>query len=165
MPDDRKLPNFNRQPMLWLAAAFAVGILAASLINLDLRGSIGVCAVFAAIAAIFRERHIASYIVLIAFAAAGAVSVQFEKLGLSSDRIRVLYDNGTIRSNDPVEVEGVLIGRPEPSIDGVFLNLRAEKIAYKGNALSSSGNVRLFLPQTNPDQSSDDFKSQISDLK
>lgn len=152
--------NFNRNPMLWLAASFAVGILAASLVNIDLRGLLAACAVVAAIAAIARKYQIASYAVLFAFAAAGAASFQIEKFSVSPDRLRILYDNGTIRSGDPIEIEGVLTERPEPSIDGVFLDLRAEHIVYQRDRREVSGHVRLFLPR-----SESDFKSEISDLK
>jgi len=146
MPEDRKLPNFNRQPMLWLAASFAAGILAASIANIDLRALLASCAFLAVAAIIFRKQYFASYLIIIAFAAAGAASTQIEKLSIAPDRIRVLYDNGTIRSGDPVEVEGILLGRPEPSIDGVFLNLRSEKVTYRGREQTVLGNVRLFLP-------------------
>ena len=103
MPEARTRPNFNRYPMLWLAAAFAAGILAANLTNIDLSGPLAVCAVFAILAVIFRGQHFASILMLIAFIGAGAASVQIEKLSITPDRLRVLYDNGTIRSGDPVE--------------------------------------------------------------
>ena len=102
--------------MLWLAAAFAAGILAASQINIDLALLLAACAVFAAAAAMLRKHHYASYTILIGFAAVGASSIQVEKQSVTADRFRVLYDSGAIRSGDPVEIEGVLMGGPEPSI-------------------------------------------------
>src|SRR5580765_330248 len=151
MPEDRKLPKLNSYPMLWLAASFAAGILAGSIANIDLRVSVAACAFFAIVAAIFRKHYFASYLIIIAFAAAGTASIQIEKLSVAPDRLRVLYDNGTIRSGDPVEIEGVLLGRPEPSMGGVFLNLRSEKIIYRGREQSVTGNVRLFLPMNEPE--------------
>lgn len=165
MPEDRKTPNFDRNPMLWLAIAFAVGILAASVINIDLRVSAAALAVFAILAVIFRGQHFATYLVLIVFAAAGMASLHVENLSIRADRIRILYDNGTIRSGDPVDVEGVLSGRPEPSIDGVFLNLKADKLSYRGSERTVSGNVRLFLPKTDRLDSENDSKFEITDLK
>lgn len=165
MPEASTRPNFNRYPMLWLAAAFAAGILAANFINIDLRVSLAACAVFAILAVIFRNQRFAAILILAAFAAAGVASASVEKLSILPDRLRVLYDNGTIRSGDPFEVEGVLMGRPEPSIDGAFLNLRTENLTYHGISRDVSGNVRLFLPQTESDNAENDFKSPISDLK
>ena len=165
MPEDRKPPNFNRNPMLWLAAAFAAGILAGGLVNSDLRVLLPMCAVLAALTAILRNHTAASYAILFAFAAAGAVSIQIERISVAPDRIRVLYDSGAIRSGDPVEIEGVLTGRPEPSIDGVFLNLRSEAIKHRGSDRQVSGNVRLFLPQPESRNTESDVKFDVSDLK
>ncbi len=165
MPEKPARPNFNRCPMLWLGISFAAGILAASLVNIELTVSLAFCAFVAITAIAFRKQYFASYLILIAFVVAGAASIQIEKLSVVPDRLRVLYDAGTIKSGDPVEVEGVLMGSPEPSIDGVFLNLRSEKITYHGSERSVLGNVRLFLPQTYDNANKTNLKSQISDLK
>ena len=151
--------------MLWLGIAFAVGILAANLINIDLRVSAASVVVLAIFAVFLRGKHFASYLVLMAFAAAGMASLQVEKLSIGADRIRLLYDNGTIRSGDPVEVEGVLSGRPELSADGVFLSLRTEKISHRGTERKVSGKVRLFLPENERAAAENNFKFEISDLK
>lgn len=164
MPDDRKTPNFNRQPMLWLGIAFAAGILAASLINIDLGASFAEVVVFAIFACFLRGKPFATHLVLMAFAAAGMASLQVENLSIAADRIRVLYDNGTIHSGDPVEIEGVLSGRPELSADGVFLSLRAEKISHHGIERKVSGNVRLFLPESET-AAENKFTFEISDLR
>lgn len=164
MPEDRKSPNFNRQPMLWLGIAFAIGILAANLLNIDLSVSLAAVVVFAIFAVFLRGKPFATYLVLLAFAAAGMSSLQLEKLSIAADRVQVLYDNGTIRSGDPVEVEGVLDGRPELSADGAFLELRTEKLSYRGFERKVSGSVRLFLPKSEAAAEAD-FKSEISDLR
>jgi competence protein ComEC len=62
-----------------------------------------------------------------------------------------LYDHDIIHSGDPVEVEGVLLGRPEPSIDGVLLNLRSEKIKFHGEERQVFGNVHLYLAANEAD--------------
>ena len=135
MPEARTPPNFNRYPMLWLAAAFAAGILAASFTNIDLRLSLAGCAVFAIARLHLSQTSVSHRFVMLDRLRQRPEQhrCQIEQQSVAPDRIRVLYDNGTIRSGDPVEVEGVLLGRPEPSIDGVFLNLRADKITYHGN--------------------------------
>ncbi|MEO6655843.1 MAG: ComEC/Rec2 family competence protein [Pyrinomonadaceae bacterium] len=165
MPEDRQRPNFNRNPMFWLAASFAAGILAANFTSFRPSFSLAAAAVFAIFAAILRQRQIATFLVLAAFICAGATSLQFESGNISANRLRVLYDNGTIRSGDPVEVEGILSGGPELSVDGVFLNLRSEKITYRGTEMIISGNIRLLLPRSDEADSANDFKYQISDLK
>jgi len=148
MPALPTSPDFNRSPILWLSVSFACGILFASLINIDLRLTILNCAIFAISAIVLRRQNLATFLILIAFASAGAVSFEVEKLSISPDRIRVLYDNETVRSGDSVEVEGVLLGRPEPSIDGLFLTLRTEKLVYQGTSRDVSGSIRLFLPES-----------------
>ena len=163
MPEDRKSPNFNRNPMLWLAMAFSAGILAQDVFDFELVRAIGISVVLALAAFVFRSRSIATTLILISFATAGFASALIEKLSVSSDRIKTLYDNGTIRSGDPIEVDGVLLGSPEPSADSVLLNLRAEKLNYRGRELNVSGNVRLFLRVAKNVESN--LKSEISDLK
>ncbi len=99
---------------------------------------------------------------------AGFASATIESRSVADNRVRVLYDNGTIRSGDPVEVEGILLGRPEPSFDGVFLTLRVEGLRYRGVDHNVSGRVRLFMPDTAKAETSaaiTDLRSQISDLK
>lgn len=151
MADKKERPNFSRYPMFWLAAAFSLGILAANIANFDAKLLLAISAILAVLALIFQKQQIATYLILAAFSAVGSLFVVMETSGIAPDRIRVLYDNGTIKSGDPVEIEGVLLGRPEPSIDGVFLNLRSENIRYRSDELSASGNVRLFLPRSNDD--------------
>ncbi|MEP6787756.1 MAG: ComEC/Rec2 family competence protein, partial [Acidobacteriota bacterium] len=166
MPQDRKPPNFNRYPMLWLAACFALGILLANYISLgEIIFPVISAISFSALALVLRKYRLSTLFIGIAFVSAGALSLQFEvKRNEAPGRLKVLYDNGTIRSGDPVEVEGVLLGRPEPSIDGVFLNLRSEKITSRGREQAVSGNVRLFLPVKEPGPEAD-LQLDISDLK
>jgi len=151
--------------MLWIAVCFATGILAAYLIPTDLRLSVSVSALSAILAFILRGNMLAPVLVAAAFFAAGSASFQAELQSVGTDRIKVLYDNGSIPSGSPVEIEAVMLGRPEPSADGEFLTLRIESLSYRGSVRKVSGNVRLFLPQGDQVNSEDNFKSQISDLK
>src|SRR5436189_1025959 len=104
--------------MLLMAACFAGGILTAQFAATDTRASFLACITFALLALIFRKTGIATVLIAIAFAAAGAASLQAELNSVRPNRLKVLYDNGSIKSGSPVEVEGVLLGRPEPSVDG-----------------------------------------------
>jgi len=162
MSEDRPRPNFNRYPMLWLFAAFAVGILTTKVGTVEINLLFVAGATLAILALIFRTQGFATIFMLAAFSSAGAISTIIETR-LSPDRLRVLYDDGTIHSSDPVEIEGVLLGRPEPAVDGAVLNIKSEKITHRGNELNVSGNVRLFLPIRN--ETSSKFKFEISDLK
>ncbi len=153
MSEDRPRPNFNRYPMSLLAACVALGILTGNyVLSSEMLLPVGLAATFAAVALILHKYGLSTVFVAVAFVCAGFVSFQYEVLrNNSSNRVKVLYDNGTIRSGDPVEVEGVLLGRPEPSIDGVFLNLRSSKAKYHGEEHPVSGNVRLFLEANESD--------------
>jgi len=156
-------PSFSRSPMLWLSGSFAVGILAGSAVEYGLVG-LSVLALAAGLAGfVLRKYSAATYLVLVAFAAAGALSMAVEKHSVSPDRIRVLYDTGVIRSGEAVEMEGVLTTRPEPAPQGSFLTLRSEGLVHRGVQREVSGNVRIFVPTS--DTQSPDSKFEISDLK
>jgi len=145
--------------MFFLAVCFAAGVLSAKLTTADLRAALAVCVAAAIFALIFRGARSAVVFVAILFASAGAVSFWAEKAAERPDRLKLLYDNGTIRSGSPVEVEGVLLGRPEPSVEGAFLTFRADGLTEKGSGRPVTGNVRLFVPVQ------DDAVTPISDLK
>lgn len=163
MSEQDPSPSFSRMPILWLAGAFAIGILAASAAEDGVVG-LGVLALTAALAAfVLRNYSAATYLALAAFAAAGALSAAVEKRSVSPDRIRVLYDTGVIRSGDPVEIEGVLASRPEPAPQGSFLTIRSERLVYQGAQREVSGNVRIFVPTS--DTQPPDSEFEISDAK
>ncbi len=158
MTETARRTSFSRYPMVFIGLCFAAGILTAQTGAIDSRISIAVCIASALLALILRKTDIATALVAIAFAAAGALSQQVEVQSVRADRLKILYDMGVIKSGSPVEVEGVLLGRPEPSVDGEFLTLRAETLRYRGNDRTVSGNVRLFVPVK-------ENKFQISNLK
>lgn len=145
MPHDRKPQFYNRYPMLWLAAGFASGVAAADFLNVDLRLSFTACILFAFASFIFRGHRFGSILILLAFASAGIAGAVAEKSSVAPDRLKILYDNSTLRSGDPVEIEGVLLGRPEPSADGAVLSLSTKKLTIRGQQIDVSGNVRLYL--------------------
>lgn len=161
MPAEQKAPNFNRNPMLWLAVAFAVGIAAAHFSNVNVAAAMMLTVLLAAAAALsarspgfsrlFTEEGrlkagLRTLFILAAFAFAGAASFEIETTGIADNRIRVLYDGGSITSGDPVEVEGVLAASPEAAAEGYFITVRTETITHRGQAREASGNVRLFVP-------------------
>ncbi len=156
-------PSFNRHPLLWLAVCFAVGILFAKFIAVNFVGVLIAAAAFLTLAFAFRTKAIATIFISLAFVSTGAVLFQCEVKQNTESRLKTLYDTGTIRSGSPVEIEGVLLGRPEPSADGSFLTLKSKAIRYRGNDRIVSGSVRIFMPQ--PESEISNFKSEISNLK
>lgn len=165
MPSSPTSTHFNRYPVFWLAIAFAAGILASSAADVIVGITLPATVVLATAAIWLRKQSVAAYFIVGAFVAAGSASAAIEKHFLRDDRIRELYDGGTIGSGEPIEVEGVLLGRPEPSRDGAFLTLRTVKITSHGTARAASGTVRLFLPVTAVERAEDGPEFDISDLK
>jgi competence protein ComEC len=111
--------------------------------------------------------------VCLAFAAVGAglwdAEVRREN---APERIRVLYDSAALVSGAPVEIEGIVTGSPERSIDGDFLTLRSERLSVQGEERSVDGDVRVFVPRLPADAAqslkfaiSDPRSGQISNLK
>ncbi len=160
MPDGPPT-KFSRYPMLWLAIAFAAGIMLAPPAGTGVNVYLAAALVLAVAGMLLRERQlVASLLILVAFAAAGSASALIEKQNIAPDRISVIYDSGAIPSGEPVEVEGVLLGRPEPAVEGAFLEINTKRLTYRGNERSASGRVRLFLPLGTDEKS----RSEISDL-
>lgn len=180
MSETADRPRFNRLPMLWLAMFFAAGILTTQFVQIDITAALTIAAVAAMLAVLSPNRNYSTVFILIAFAAAGALTARAEKISVADDRVKVIYDSGTIASGEPVELEGVMRGGAEPAVGGEFLELRAVAITYRGIERKASGNVRLFLPDPAdvgssdaelatsdavPSQAASDLKSEIADLK
>ena len=140
--------SFSRHPMLLLSVCFAAGILAAEAVSADASVTLAICVAGAVGAIAFKAESAATALIAVAFIAAGVLALLSEQASVRDDRIKVIYDNGTVVSGSAVEVEGVLAGRPEPSFEGEFLNLRAEKLRYRGEEHDVSGNVRVFMPSS-----------------
>ena len=171
--------------MLYLAVCFAAGILIAGRIPPGLDAA-AIGTILLALAALFYRKHFAGTVfVMGAFAAAGAFAFAAANGAVRADRVKLLYDSGTVASGSPVEVEGILAGRPEPSIDGELLTLRVENLTARRAEYAATGNVRVFVPMPDTgsgrssgpssseaplgsrssDPDSPNFKSQISDLR
>jgi competence protein ComEC len=137
-------PPFTPHPLMLLALCFAAGIVAARLPGLTLVPSIAFCAA-ASILALFcfvRQRSMyATLFLVLAFFSAGAMLTVAEKRSVNG--LERLFDEGVIASGDPVEIEGVLAGAPEPAPDGFYLTLRVEKIRFKETERQAVGLVRL----------------------
>ena len=138
--------NFSHYPFLWLCVCFCVGILSANFFAFDWKISLCFCLVFALLTIIFINRKFAAIYLFVAFGFLGAFVFQIENENILANRLRKIYDEKVIESGEPVEIEGVLQGRPELSVNGFFFKLKAEKIIYKGLIRDASGVAKFFAP-------------------
>ena len=153
----RSTPNskFSMFPLLWAAIAFALGILLAQLSGIDWRIWMGVALVFGLDASIGRKRRFVDHVLLASVVIAGAAIHQFQIWNVEDNRIKRTYDEGRIASGTPVEIEGRLIGLPEPAYDGTFIRVAASKLIAKRVDQTASGIVRMFVPLDRPEQQAD----------
>ena len=138
--------NFTFYPLLWLAVCFASGIIAANFLNFGWRVFFTISLFFAVLTAIFLKQKFALVFLFLAFFAVGGLYFQIENQTIAKNRVKKLYDENQINSGDPIEIEGVLQGKPELAAGGFFLELKTERAIYKGAEMKISGKVRLFAP-------------------
>ncbi|MDI1241577.1 MAG: ComEC/Rec2 family competence protein, partial [bacterium] len=147
--------KFSMYPLLWAAIAFGVGIVSAHVGGVDWIIWLGSGLFFGGIALAVRGNRIGRYLALLTVLFAGAFIHQFQISNVAEDRIKRIYDEGRIASSTPIEVEGKLIGRPEPAFEGAFLSLQVEQLTSKKVQQPASGAVRMFVPLDGPEQQSD----------
>lgn len=142
-------PDFLPHPLAVLAASFALGIIVARFtglpINLLLAGS-GACSLAAVYSFIRRRAGMISWLLALAFFCMGAALFVLEKSGQTAGRLARLYDEGAIKSGEPVEVTGVIERAPEAAPDGFYLTLSVERLSFKGEEREIYGRVLLFAP-------------------
>ena len=144
MADTSSGSLFTLNPLLWLAAFFSLGIVFAHLIEFDWRIAALASAGFALAAALTLKKNAAFLLLFCSFFAIGAFSLQQERNGVAENRLRRIYDDGRIESGTPIEVEGILHGKPELTFDGYILTLDTEKLSRKGVEQVVSGRLRLY---------------------
>ncbi|MER3426562.1 MAG: DNA internalization-related competence protein ComEC/Rec2 [Pyrinomonas sp.] len=141
---EHRSPNFNPHPLIWLAAALAVGILCAPFITSTI--ALGGCVVAMASAFLMRGRAMSATVaVMLAYACIGVVLWHLEETAYDR-KLGTLYDAGAIKSNDPVTLEAVLVRAPEHTPDGVRLRADAKRIIHREREKEIEGRVELFLP-------------------
>ena len=82
--------------MFPLAISFAAGILVSGGMEFDLRSVFVACAVSAVASLFVPIRPLSTALLLTAFSLAGISLSLIEKQNVSPDRLKILYDNGTI---------------------------------------------------------------------
>jgi competence protein ComEC len=145
----------SRHPLVWLACAFAAGIVVASYTILVPGPILGLSTAFAVAALLSGRRTASAYLLIASFALLGAFCYQFEIASLPDHRIKRIYDEGRIGFGTPLEIEGLLSGRPEPAYDGAFIRLRAEALIRDMERIPASGTVRMFIPLSETEQLAD----------
>ncbi|HEX8288754.1 MAG TPA: ComEC/Rec2 family competence protein [Pyrinomonadaceae bacterium] len=146
---DSKPRNLSIYPLLWLAVSFAFGILTANFFNFDWKISLFICLLNALLTIVCLKQKFVCVFVFASFVFLGAFAFQIENQNIPANRLRRIYDEKVIESGEPVEIEGVLQGRPELSVGGLFFKLEAQRIIYNGSEQDVSGVVRLFAPVEN----------------
>jgi competence protein ComEC len=141
--------------MMWLAAAYAAGIVSAKTGFGDSAASLIATTTFVAMALVLRDRSFTGVFVLLAFAGAGAFSFQIESRSVGADRLKRFYEDAWIVAGDPIELEGMVIGGPDPAVGGYFLRLRSTAIIFKNERNKATGDVRLFAPIVSAEAAAD----------
>jgi competence protein ComEC len=145
--------RFVLNPLIVLASALALGILAGHLLSQQwspvLLISIAVGMVLIIVSAWFLSNGKlvpATISVAAAFLCAGFVLSLIDSRSVVPNRIARLQDEGVIAPDDPVELTGVVSGEPEPSPQSFYLTLKAERIRIKGDEREATGTVFLLVP-------------------
>ena len=136
--------NFSRYPMLWLAVYFACGIALDYFAHLEFWLLLVVTVLLAALCVVRRNASV--FLLPLIFVLLGGLCFEIQTQSIAEDRIRRIYDKRHIRSGEPVEIKGVLLGLPEPAYGGTFLRLQAERLTYERSERNVAGMVRLFVP-------------------
>ena len=142
-------PAFLPHPLAVLAASFALGILIARFTQLPFK-LVLVCGAACSLAAVYgyaRGRALlAGLLLTLAFCSTGAMLMALEKESATAGRVQRRYDDGVIKSGDPVELTGVVARAPEAAPDGFYLTLGVEKLRFKGEEREVAGQILLFAP-------------------
>ena len=144
-------PRVAQSPLLMLAAAISIGVLAGRLITSHPRRAVifGAGIVFAnAVLSIWllRKRGPAATTMLLVagFSLTGLALSFSDGRGLSPESLSRMYEEGLVTASDPVELTGTIEGQPEPAPQTLYLTIRAERINLKGVERAASGTVLLL---------------------
>ena len=145
---EHRIP-YTSYPLTVFAAGLALGVLLTHLISLPLI-LLTTCNVLSGSFALWllrkRREAIASILVVLMAVVSGAALATVEKRRIPADRIKQLFEAGTIAYSDPVELTGVMEGPAESAPESLSLQLRVESIRFKNAEQSASGVVGLLAP-------------------
>src|SRR5882672_1195524 len=154
-----KAQSLAAHPLAQLAAALAMGILAATyfVVPLSLFVSIAAIATILAVTALLcRRMKLAALLVTVAVLFLGASLTAIEKNNVPPNRLKRLLTErtttagtvgeGTIVVGEPVELTGVLERDPEVAPERLYLFVQVQKIRFKQTEREVSGEVVLLAP-------------------
>src|ERR1051325_4974481 len=98
----------------------------------------------------------ASLLIFSSFFVTGIALSLIENRPLASDRIKRLFDEGTLVANDPVELTGVVQGQPESAPNGFYATINVETIRIAGRDRAVSGRLLLLAHLPGDDIRTDD---------
>src|SRR5882724_635320 len=141
---------FAAHPLAQLAAAFALGILGASFleVQLSLLTSIAALATILALTALLwrGSRKTATLFVTVATLFLGSSLATIDKNKVPANQLKRLLGEGIIVVGEPVELTGVLEREPELAPDRMYLCLRVQRLRLNQTERDVSGEVLLFAP-------------------
>jgi competence protein ComEC len=148
-----KFTDFSIRPLAWIGIFFAFGIFFAEISqfkwHIFFALSIFTLLLTFLLSKFGNKSQFSTLFLLLTFAFSGSLLYEIEKHSISPNRLKTLFETKNIISNEPIEVEGILNGKPELAVGGFFLELSAEKIVSKGIEKNVSGKIRLFAPVSN----------------
>jgi len=103
--------GFNKNPLFYAFTAFAIGIALAELSVLTVWLIVSAAAVVATL--LLSKRNLSGVPLLTVFIALGAVSYQLSIPGPMANSLSALLDSGRIPSDQPLEIEGRVLGSPQ----------------------------------------------------
>ena len=141
---------FSPWPLAVLAVCFGCGIAFASAapsVNVWLWFAAALSSAVAAFA--FREQHLATGLVCIAFLFGGAFSFAAAKGSVAPDRIKALIETKTLPAYGVAELTGVVSSPVELTPYGKRFLLTIRSVSFKGIGRSATGNVNVSVTEKN----------------
>jgi len=144
-------PPVAKHPLVLLALSLATGILLFNFLRssrLTITFALGAALFLTGV--IIRRRSAAMVLIflLVVFAGTGYFLALSEARRVFPARIVQMFSDGTLQSNEPVEVTGTIEGEPEAAPDGFYLTVATEQIRAKAKASVASGTVLLLARVT-----------------
>lgn len=139
--------SFLPHPLAVLAASLALGIIIARFKLLP-HGPVlwgcGLCSLATLYGFIKRRSLLTSSLLMASFFLMGALLLDTANSVRMVGSLGRLYDEGVIKSGEPVELTGVIERAPEPAPDGFYLTLKVERLSFKGLEREVFGRVMFF---------------------
>src|SRR5262245_11719751 len=140
--------RFARTPLFTLAVAIAAGILIGRCFHIESRSSLIVELILIAFLSVLalvvvRSKAAPALLILItAFALSGAALVTVADRS-APNRLAQLLDRRVIQLGEPLELTGIIEGRPEPAPESLYFTLKAERVRAGQTESAVTGTVLL----------------------